>query len=136
MSVNFKVLKAFSVPSSNGNTVIGKVHWTVAIEDDGVVSMGGGDTILGAPSEDGFIAFENLTEQQLIDWVVAKEGGQGFVDMLSSLHQPNIARLKLERGMQEVVLPFALPAAPVTPAVAEIYQGPKAVAGVIPTVIF
>jgi hypothetical protein len=137
MNIKFTITKAMTRPHVNGLAdVIGKVFWEVTFEQDGLKSKGVGETVLDAPTSESFVEFAQLTEQQIIDWVIAKEGGEAFVNMLTGIHNPILERLAQERGLQEVVLPFASEAQSVNQqAASAIYQGPKAVAGVIPTVI-
>jgi hypothetical protein len=140
MNVNFSITKVLVSPgASDSANVVAKVFWAVAIERNGLESRGIGETLLDPPGGSPFVEYGQLTEQQLIDWVRAKEGGKTFIDMLTSIHEPILDRMEKERGLKEAVLPFA-PAASASQsaaqqAVSEIYQGPKAVSGVIPTVI-
>jgi hypothetical protein len=137
MNPKFSIVKVLVNPGAGNLTnVVGKVSWEVVFERNGLESKGFGDTLLDAPAAPSFVEYDQLSEQQLIDWVLAKEGGQQFIDMLTAIHEPILDRLVRERGLKEAVLPFATAAQPAAQqAVTEIYQGPKAVAGVIPTVI-
>lgn len=133
ITTSFKVKQAFVNPLLNGMpNVIGKVIWSADITRNGVTSLAMGETLLDEPASDSFIEFDTLTEQQITDWVLAKEGGQAFIDMLVGIHAPNLDRLDRERGLQEAVLPFAAAASPLA---APARASGKAPAGVIPTVI-
>jgi hypothetical protein len=136
MNVKFSITRALVKPGDGTRTnVVAKVFWDVTFERNGLESKGMGFTLLDAPEGPSFVEFDQLTEQQLVDWVRAKEGGQTYIDMLTAIHEPILDRLETERGLKEAVLPFAPAASASQQSVSEIYQGPKAVAGVIPTVI-
>lgn len=109
MKVTFSIRSLFVHPQIDQNTnVVGKAAWHVLVEtDDGLSSMGAGETVLEAPAQDQpFTPYESLTEDQVIAWVVQQQGGQTFIDTLWEAHQPVLDRMRSEKGLVETNLPF------------------------------
>ena len=89
---NVEELQVF--PSKNGLTnVIGLVRWSVVFTETGtgVTSSGMGETLLGEPPLDAFVPVDQVTEQQAIEWVIAAEGGQAFLNKLQAIHSGQLA---------------------------------------------
>jgi hypothetical protein len=89
---NVEQLQVF--PSKNGLTnVVGLVQWSVVFTDtvSGATSTGMGETLLGDPNPAQFVPVGNVTHQMAIDWMVAAQGGQTFVDQLQAIHAGQLA---------------------------------------------
>jgi hypothetical protein len=90
----FNVEELHVFPSKNGLTnVVGLVLWSVVFTDTatGAISTGMGETLLGDPNPAAFVPVENVTEATAIDWVIAAQGGQTFVDQLQAIHAGQLA---------------------------------------------
>ena len=106
MNISFAIHKLFVHPSLDGlSNVIGKVIWFAQLEEDGAKSNAAGETLLDDVAS-AFTPYEQVTEQQIIEWVVSKQGGQAFIDMLSEIHAPMLAQKKREMLLEEAQLPF------------------------------
>lgn len=59
------------MPSLDGLTdVVKRIHWTLTGTDaDGNSASESGVANLGKPDGDSFLAFDDLTEEQVIEWV-------------------------------------------------------------------
>lgn len=107
MNTKFSVLQVFAHDANTDRPVIGKIIWQVVFSEDGVESVGAGETLLPAPVEGGpFTPIEQVTEEQIIQWVLDQEGGQGFVDHLAAIHTPALELKKQELGLTPVPMSF------------------------------
>lgn len=66
---------------------IARVHWVCVLKRNGAKVFAHGHTDLPAPDPTGFINIAELEAQQVLDWVVAYEGGQPWVDGLIAAHE-------------------------------------------------
>lgn len=67
---------------------IARVHWVCVIKRNGAKVFAPGHTDLAPPSAEAFINIAQLEAQQVLDWVVAQEGGQPWVDAVVAAHEP------------------------------------------------
>ena len=75
--------------------VVCNIHYRFDLVD-GDYSKGayGTVSVTGDPNADGFIAFEDLTEETVKGWVVNALGGQGKVDEIEAALQAKIEKDK------------------------------------------
>ena len=115
MNVTFSIAKTLVWPEKNAmQNVVGIVYWECTFERNGATSKSGGETLLDVPT-DTFIPFDQLTEQQIVEWVIAKEGGVNFINMLKEINEPYLAYAESQMGLVEVKPSF------LTPAVVQIF---------------
>jgi hypothetical protein len=80
---SWSVKKLICVPETNGlNNVVSVVEYQCEGTDGINTAVFSGSLGLKLDSESDFIAFENLTESNVLDWVlkeVSKEGGEEIV---------------------------------------------------------
>lgn len=111
MTPTFRITGARAIPQVGDLTnVIAKVSWTVAFERVGFTSFGAGETVFDTGNIEQFTPIDNLSEAQVISWVISKEGGDQFLEMLSQIHGTNITAQEINAQTQPVALPFILPA--------------------------
>lgn len=67
---------------------IARVHWVCVLKRNGAKVFAPGHTDLTAPDPTAFTNIAELEAQQVLDWVVAHEGGPGWVNGLISAHEP------------------------------------------------
>jgi len=103
----FKIQRVQTLPQVNEHTnVVVRVHWTVEFLADGIQSLGAGDTVLDTTAIESFTPVDQITEQQMVDWVVAAEGGQAFLDSLGNFHAQQIRRGQIDAQAVDANLPF------------------------------
>ena len=103
----FHITELRALPQVEGLAdVIAVVAWQVVFARDGQQSFGGGETRLNPPDGSNFTPITQVTEQQVIDWVVAKEGGDEFLQMLYGVHDPVLADLCAKAQTKVVNLSF------------------------------
>lgn len=67
---------------------IARVHWVCVLKRNGAKVFAPGHTDLTAPDPAAFVNIAELEAQQVLDWVVAHEGGQPWVEALIAIHEP------------------------------------------------
>ena len=111
--MEFKIVQLERQLPSGGITV---AHWTVSKTTDGTtVSSYGAQGFQPDPQASDFIAYAQVTEAQVIDWIKAAMGTEGVAALEASL-DAQIAQIKTPAtatGMPWIVTPA--PAAPATP---------------------
>lgn len=107
MNTKFSVLQVFAKDADTTQPIIAKVIWQVIFSEDGVESTGAGETLLPAPvNGEPFTPIDQVTEDQIIQWVIAQEGGQEFVDRLIAIHTPALEIKKRQLGLSPVTMSF------------------------------
>ncbi len=97
MNHTFKILGLRTLPVHGDHSdVVAKVNWELVFTQDGYESVSGGETMLDIDNIDTFTPFAQLTEKQIEDWVITKEGGAAFISMLEGIHGPIIDRKALD----------------------------------------
>jgi hypothetical protein len=97
MNHTFKIIGLHTLPAHGGHSdVLAKVNWEMVFTQDGHDSVSAGETMLDVDSISSFTPFAEVTEQQVEDWVIAKEGGAAFISMLEGIHGPIFARKALD----------------------------------------
>jgi len=85
---SFHITELRALPQVDGLAdVVAVVSWQVVFTRDGQQTFGGGETHLNPPDGSNFTPITQVTEQQVVDWVVAKEGGDEFLQMLYGIHE-------------------------------------------------
>ena len=89
--MEFKIVQLERQLSSGGITV---AHWTVSKTDDDVtVSSYGSQSFQPDPQAEGFVAFPQVTEAQVIGWIQAAMGTEGVASLEAGL-DAQIAQIK------------------------------------------
>lgn len=116
MNYKFKIDNITGFPEHNGLTnVIATVYWSIAFENNGGNSLAGGETVLNLSNIDPatYIAVQDVSEQQIIDWVLAIEGGQEFIDKLWSIHEKFCEEDAFKKNQQPISTSFLTASDPV-----------------------
>lgn len=75
------------------------IHWSYFATDGTHIAAIGGVAGVGDPASENFIPFEQLTEQQVIDWFIAEldieNMKENLDEQLSNLISPKIVTLQL-----------------------------------------
>lgn len=119
MNHTIKITGVYALPEYKGHKdVITKINWEITFERDGFTSLSGGETVLDIENITEFIPASQVTEAQLVSWVLAKEGGNAFITMLEGIHSTVIDSKELSSKTTALSLPFVQPptTAPATPA--------------------
>lgn len=62
------------------------VHWTASLEEDGETASAYGSIGLGDPDPSSFVPFDQLTKEQVVNWVLAALGVDQVVSIEEALH--------------------------------------------------
>lgn len=92
--------------------VIAKAGWTIDFEHNGFTSRGMGETTFNVDDIQSFTPFEEVTKEQLVGWIIEREGGQQFIDMLTQIHGAAISAKALDAATQPASMPFVQPPSP------------------------
>lgn len=100
IEVKFNVTDVFvrpSVESLGISNVIEKVIWKATLTRNGVSTIARGEIMLDTPeTAEGFTDITQVTEQQVIDWVIIRLGGSVFIEGLKFGHLPHLQKLEQE----------------------------------------
>lgn len=88
---------------------VARVGWACVMKRNGAKIIGCGQTDLDAPSTDLFIDIGSLEAQQVIDWVIAKQGGNGWVSAYLNLHDKALTDAESEIGLEAWKVPLVNP---------------------------
>jgi hypothetical protein len=61
-------------------------HWTASLEESGETASAYGSVGFGEPDPASFTPFSELTEEQVVNWVLAVLGADQVVSIEESLH--------------------------------------------------
>lgn len=109
MNYTFEIKEVLGYPELNGfSNVIATVEWLVTFEQDGGISFGGGKTSLDTSTIDQnlYVDIQDVSEQQIIDWVIQKEGGEEFINQLIEVHRPVCLENSIEKQQQPLPTSF------------------------------
>jgi len=96
----------YTYPERFGNTnVVGKVEWKCTFNWQGFESMGVGETALRIAPDESFIPLDQLTKQNIIDFVISSNGGPNWIERMKELHLDQLVRMKHQSMMIECPLP-------------------------------
>ena len=113
MNHTFTITGARSIPQLGGHKdVLAKISWTVQFERDGFKSIGGGETMLDVSTLNSVTPLDQVSKEQMVQWLVAAEGGDAFITMLSDFHGKMIDAKALDAKSVSVYLPFIAAPAP------------------------
>jgi len=115
MNYTFKITSVRAFPQRGEyENVIAKVGWSVEFERDGFKSLGLGETSFDVDGIQSFTPFDQVTKEQIVAWVIEREGGPAFMAMLAQVHGAAIDAKALDAETQSMALPFVEPS-PVAP---------------------
>lgn len=81
----------------DGNTcpdgAVYTVHWTASLEEDGESASVYGSVGLGAPDPDNFVPFDQLTKDEVLNWLFEALGVDQVVGIQESLHNQIQAKI-------------------------------------------
>lgn len=78
-------------PEYNGKqNVIRRVVVRVTFSKDGAESIGLIESVLSVIDLSNFVAIEELTDQQIIDWAIDAQGGEAMLSGLEAIHQEEL----------------------------------------------
>ena len=118
MNHTFNITGARAIPQvGEHKNVLAKINWTVEFEKNGFKSFGAGETMLDVSAIESFTPLDQVSKEQMVAWLVAKEGGDAFIEMLSDMHGKMIDAKILEAQSVPLDLPFIA-----TPAPQQSYQ--------------
>lgn len=61
-------------------------HWTVSLEEDGETASAYGSVGIGEPDPANFTPFDQLTKEQVVNWVLSTLGVDQVVTIEEALH--------------------------------------------------
>lgn len=76
----WEILSLYTIPSKDGLTnIVDKINWRFQITEDKYYGDVYGHTKLPAPSGDSFTAYDDLSEETIINWVKEREDGDAII---------------------------------------------------------
>lgn len=112
MNIDFEIHAVKALPAVGSyKNVVTKVLWAVVFSQNGAKSSAGVETFLDFDSKNvgSFTPVDQLDKDTLVSWVLEKEGGRGFIDMLTPIHQSALTNNELEKSLIDVNLAFVTP---------------------------
>lgn len=107
-TINITFVRVF--PQRGGyENVIAKVGWSIEFERDGFTSLGLGETTFDVDGIQSFTPFDQVTKEQIVAWVIEREGGQAFLNMLAQVHGAAIDAKALDAETEPADMPFIVP---------------------------
>lgn len=88
MNITYKVTR-IGVNSDVGGkkNVIANIAWQLVAERNGFTSISVVDTLIPIGDLSNFVPVEQVSKQQALDWAIAAEGGNSFIQMLTEHHE-------------------------------------------------
>jgi hypothetical protein len=109
MNHTFHITGLFTLPTHGAlSNVLAKVQWEIVFAQDGHESIAGGETLLDVDNIEQFTPFEQVTAAQVSDWVLTKEGGQTFIDMLTDIHKSILEQKAVDAKVVKATPSFQL----------------------------
>lgn len=106
IDVSFDLINMKVFPDIDGNqNVVGRVDWIVTFSAQGQEVKGGGSTDLNVYNIPNFISIDQLTKQDIINFVIDANGGNNWVQKLKDIHFEYLWRKLLESQMIDHPLP-------------------------------
>lgn len=103
IDITFNITEVFVRPRIDQldlNNVVEKVIWKAKLSRNGVSTIAYGEVVLPSPDKsEGFVNVEQLSEQQLIDWMLNSLGGDVFLEGLKMGHAPHLDKLEHEANL-------------------------------------
>lgn len=94
--------KVFVYPEyENVTNVIRKINWILKFQKGSKESIASGETLIDFDPAFEFIDIDQLSDEQIVDMALDKEGGQQFVDYLLRCHSDNLVYLESLDGLVE-----------------------------------
>lgn len=87
--------------------VVAHAQWLLVATRNGFTSASFVDTLLPLGDLSNFTPVDQLTKQQILDWCVAAEGGQVFIDSLVDHHNRVITADERRSGVELYMGPLA-----------------------------
>lgn len=88
---------------------VARVEWVCVLKRGGAKVMAAGRTDLGAPDPSAFTSIGSLDAQQVLDWVVEKEGGQEWVNRLIAAHEGAMSQAEADLTLEPWHIPLINP---------------------------
>ncbi len=108
MILEYKLVRIGVQPQVNGKTnVVAHAQWLLAASRNGFSSTSFVDTLLPLGDLSSFTPIEQLTKQQILDWCIAAEGGQAFIDSLVEHHERILTAEERRAGVELYMGPLA-----------------------------
>lgn len=88
---------------------VARVRWVCVMQRNGVKLVTGGQTDLDAPSGTGFIDIGALEAQQVVDWVIEKNGGESWLSGYLAAHDSALTEQEQFAGLEAWRIPLINP---------------------------
>lgn len=110
MNYTIKITEVYSIPAYNGfKNMISKVRWEIEFERNNFTSLAVIETVLDTDNInniENFTELEDLTKDQIVEWVLNKEGGDNFISMLKEIHSKALDDKEIASKAIRLDLPF------------------------------
>tara|TARA_E500000318_G_scaffold109753_1_gene123446 strand:+ start:1259 stop:1588 length:330 start_codon:yes stop_codon:yes gene_type:complete len=101
---DYQIDEVHVYPELNGRqNVIERVVWILNFHDGDFTSSANIETYLEVSGDlDDFIDADDVTDEQIYQWVLEKQGGNAFLDMLLQMHTENLTELKKQAQLVQL----------------------------------
>lgn len=101
ITTNFSIreLKVFDA-SPEVTNVVGKVSWQCNMNYKDISILTGGESFLEYNRDQPFVPISQLTQQQIMAWVIKTEGGEEFLKQYKEIHADTLEFLYKEKNMR------------------------------------
>ena len=95
----WEILSLYTIPSKDGLTnIVDKINWRFQITEDKYYGDVYGHTKLPAPTGGSFTAYDDLTEETIINWVKEHEDGDAIIAQATAKLEKNKAPSMVEKN--------------------------------------
>lgn len=101
---DYTIEEVYVYPSLNGReNVIERVFWNIDFHDGDFTSSALIETYLEVSGDlENFVDAEDVTDEQIYQWVLEKQGGSVFLDQLLEYHTEDLNRKKKEAQLNQL----------------------------------
>lgn len=97
------------IPEQVGfSNIVKKIIWSITFFDsedpENIFSVATIETYLNTESidEEAFVAWENITQTEIVQFALEEMGGQSFVDDLKQNHVYTLDKMKLDNSLNKI----------------------------------
>lgn len=110
-NINYKfyIQELYVKQFQNTPNAVARVRWVCVLKRGRGKLFAGGLTDLNEPTPGAFISIAELEAQQVLDWVVQKEGGSVWVSQFIDSHETHMQAAEKEAELEAWHIPLLNP---------------------------
>lgn len=105
----FLIERLFVRQHEDAPNAVARVHWVCVLSRNGAKVLASGQTDLSAPDSGAFINIAELEAAQVLNWVVAAEGGQVWLESFVDIHEGTLQAAEQSLGLEAWHIPLVNP---------------------------